>query len=190
MTLVEFNFQMQRLQNSYPGFKPTTEIMELLFICVESLPAAWLAEWVKEWIFSNPRAPLPKDLREDAEIERTKRNFQAYQVENEKIEEDELKDSIFTDEDRQMILKNIMLRMNGQLADDDFEKFNKMLIAAIESNPKKSKNCKYCDNRGVIVTRKSNYAYKCICLNGQSDDRKYPMAPTALINKINEIRAS
>jgi hypothetical protein len=181
MTHSVFLSEIQKLVNSFGKTQYSQDRIDIIWVAVQDLSDDWFKLVVRGMLLTERQAPLPSAIVSLAERERLTLNWSAHQAEQENQEDLELKNSIYTDEDRKMFLKTITDRIQGKVSDDDWAAFNSL----IKNPPSQTRVCKYCKNSGVLVTKKTNYVYKCNCDKGLSDNRKFPFVPTELINRFN-----
>lgn len=89
-------------------------------------------------------------------------------------------DMLIPEEDRKMLMGEIMRRAQGLMPDNEWESFKTVLSQM--TNQLNKVTCRACRGRGILISR-ANYAFRCRCITGSNDRRKYPTASDLIIKQ-------
>lgn len=176
MTESEFGNQMGRLERQFGKFGD--ERGRILWRELQDLPAQWFGKVIDKFIGDCRQTPLLPEFREEIAIERER----LWKIEKRQHAQEakQFFRSSYGPEDVGTICKTIVKRMQGQVSDEDYANFQKMLNNVAGSNPDKNSktDCKQCDDSGLIFHRdQDNYewVYRCKCNAGMRQPQIYPI---------------
>lgn len=170
MTGDQFQIQMNRLAEQFGKTAYGTERARLVWLEVKDFDVNWFARLCDSFLGYERQAPLLDRFAEAASKERER----VYQIEKARNtrESEHAMNSIYSALDVQTICKNITSRVAGEMTDQDFAAFKKMLVV------QGSNICLACGDSGAIVAthREHNtfHTFRCMCRAGHVDTRSYP----------------
>lgn len=179
MSLEEFNSIFKKIEDTfgtqnYPSTRKKLFWDEFSFEDSEDFACA-----VDTLIKNNKFAPMGEDFRTEIAFAKEKKYYQKKKFFSSTSDLPASEMSI-QDDDRKMLFGEIMRRANGIMPDHEWEGFKTILHQM--TNQLNKTVCRLCKGKGV-VTSKANYAFKCVCVIGKNDNRKYPVVPDFIVNQ-------
>jgi hypothetical protein len=132
MTPEHFGAQMNRLSETFGKTAFNRERSQLIWVAVKDLTPDWFKSVVDNMIGTLRQAPLVPDFVEAARFERN-RIYEEQKRSESRISFDQLV-SNFTRDDERMMAQTIVKRLRGEVPDNEWDSFLKMLdgMAAAE----------------------------------------------------------
>lgn len=125
MTDAQFQVQMNRLVETFGSNHYKPERIRLIYKLVLPYSVEWFTRLVDEFVGSCERAPLLPKFEEAVSLERER----LWRKQKEQNEQDAkaFMAGKFTDEDVRATLGTIVGRLQGQINDNDWDAFNRVL---------------------------------------------------------------
>jgi hypothetical protein len=156
----EFQTQLTRLMNCYGKQHYNDERVTLIWREVSGFSVEWFGGVVDRMIGGSRYAPLVGDFYEAASIERERLN--KVQKEKHAREAREFGTSVFSPDDRSMMIQTIIKRINGGVSDSDWNGFKRMVNSTVQNSSSKA-HCLYCDDTGYEFYTRDGYEYARDC---------------------------
>lgn len=154
MNKQHFENQLARLADTYGAHHYKPERVKILWKALESFSDDWLTNQVSHFIGHLRQAPLMPEFQEAISHE-SDRLYNLKKREQTKEAEEFM--SSYGAEDIQTICKQIVARVKGQMPDQDFNCFVKML------SPPHAIACRKCDDSGFYFDAEIGGNCECMC---------------------------
>jgi hypothetical protein len=174
----EFQSQMGRLVAQFGKSQYSDERTKLIWREIKDFSLNWWERTVDHLLLTCRQAPLHAEFGELIGRER-ERLWKTEKKEHGQDAKDFFQSS-YQPEDKKALCQTIIKRLQGNVSEEDYSSFQKMLNNVAASNPNVSqmRKCRQCDDSGFIFHRdQENYewVYRCTCNSGSSKPKAYPL---------------
>lgn len=165
---------MGRLERQFGKFG--TERCTLLWREVSEFSNEWFSQVIDEFIGTLRQMPLLTEFRDQISLERER--LRRIEKAKERQDARDFWEGTYHPEEVKNIAETIRKRLQGQVTEDEFSQFLRMLDYGASAKVVPLVKCKTCEDQGYVFEKDRTgfeWTYRCRCVEGQ---KKGPAIPT------------